>query len=806
MAAACGDSSRPNTPPQPDASAPQPDAPAPLPDAMQQQPPGVLQIKTLSNRADLVSGGDALVEIVVPPGSGTGALHVAAGDKDVSAGFAKRADGRTTGLIKDLADGPTVITADLGGMQGASLTITNHPIGGPVFSGPQVKPWICAVSLGRAPANADDPGAPDNGLSTSPAADDEQCNAATEIKTYYHTTNPTCTLQMPDPAPAKPGDPRPALPVTSCFQVYDQANPPTAAQIMTLTLDGATIPYIVRIERGTVNRGIYDLAVLCDPSKVDCASSDADKADWNPAAPPTPWNRKLLHVFGPATGQPRFQLRSSQLWIQQEEAIKRGYLVAVSSMTDSSLNSNRVSMTESLMMIKEHVIDTYGEVRYTVGAGCSGGSINQLTASSIYPGLLDGIQPSCTYPDSETTGVEVADCELLVRFYASPAWKDLMTAESQTAAQNNAKQAAINGHLDQIGCRSWFNSFIGVARPGNYHREQVSLADGTITAEAGTRNNCSLPASFIYDPVTKTDGIRCTGQDHAVSIWGLADAPGTPAHAVSTRDNVGIVYGHKALLGGAINPEEFVVLNEKIGGADFDIVHTDARSAADPKALDTAYKTGIVMDGKHLAKTPIIDVRGFDEQGIHYIWRSFALRARLDAAGGHGNHVLWRFPGSLTPSALSHLTVDSLVTMDKWLTTLKADTSGASLEQRVITDKPAEGFDFCYLSFDKQFTLKVTDKAICDLDPGLQGHSSPRQVAGGPVAENIFKCQLKPLNTADYPGLSDAQLDRLKLVFPDGVRDWTKLGVGQQPAISPLDFTGGPGGVALPAAPASKAN
>ena len=118
-----------------------------------------------------------------------------------------------------------------------------------------------------------------------------------------------------------------------------------------------------------------------------------------------------------------------------------------------------------------------------------------------------------------------------------------------------------------------------------------------------------------------------------------------------------------------------------------------------------------------LAKTPIIDVRGFDEQGIHYIWRSFALRARLDAAGGHSNHVLWRFPGSLVPTGPPNtLTVDSLVTMDKWLTALKADTSGASLEARVVSAKPAEGFDFCYLSFDKQFTLKVTDKAICDLD------------------------------------------------------------------------------------------
>ena len=52
-----------------------------------------------------------------------------------------------------------------------------------------------------------------------------------------------------------------------------------------------------------------------------------------------------------------------------------------------------------------------------MGNGCSGGSIQQNTVASIYPGLLDGIQPSCDYPDSITTGLEVTDCVLLVNFY-----------------------------------------------------------------------------------------------------------------------------------------------------------------------------------------------------------------------------------------------------------------------------------------------------------------------------------------------------------------------------------------------------
>src|SRR5207247_67116 len=122
-----------------------------------------LQIKALSNRADLISGGDALVEIVVPAGSPSEGLHVVAGTRDVSAAFARRADGRTTGLVTGLGAGNTTITADFGGKQGAALTVTNHPIGGPVFSGPQIQPWVCATPV-PTPGDASTPATAGSGL------------------------------------------------------------------------------------------------------------------------------------------------------------------------------------------------------------------------------------------------------------------------------------------------------------------------------------------------------------------------------------------------------------------------------------------------------------------------------------------------------------------------------------------------------------------------------------------------------------------------------------------------------------------
>ncbi len=152
------------------------------------------------------------------------------------------------------------------------------------------------------------------------------------------------------------------------------------------------MPYIVRVERGTMNRGIYDIAVLFDPDKP-----------WTALAPQAQWNGKVVYSFGASTGQPRLQFRTEQNWAD-DQALSRGFMVVDNSLTDSLYNSNRTLVAETTMMMKEHIVDAYGEVKFVMGNGCSGGSIQQNTVASIYPGLLDGIQPSCDFPDSITTG------------------------------------------------------------------------------------------------------------------------------------------------------------------------------------------------------------------------------------------------------------------------------------------------------------------------------------------------------------------------------------------------------------------
>ena len=776
-------------------------------------------LTTLSNRADLISGGSALVEVKVPGFVRPTSLRIDRDGTDITSSFTALPSGRIVGLVTGLVNGTNTINATYtdASFAGARLVITNHPIGGPVLLGSQTGPWVCATPVPVA-AVGNTPASNASGLST--AATDAQCNIATEFKLWYRTKTPVlvtagdggCSFVLPDPSPTI-ANPTPATPANSCFQPYVAGTTPAASVASTTTTNGRAVPYIVRVERGTINRGIYDIAVLFDPAAPA----------WTATTPQAQWNGKVVFSYGASTGQPRQQFRTEQNWAD-DTALSRGFMVVDHSLTDSLYNSNRTLAAETTLMMKEHIVDNYGEIAFTMANGCSGGSIGQNTVSSIYPGLLDGIQPSCNFPDSITTGIEVTDCVLLVNFYVKPEWQALMTGLTQ--AQINAKKTAINGHRDQLGCHGWNNSFGFNNKPGNYVRTLVADATGTIVTDpSGPRNNCLLPAALVYNPTTNPTGTRCGDPDLASAVWGTTanTAAGVAAgnvRAQSTNDNVGVQYGLKALLSGAITPEEFVVLNEKIGGVDTDSNASAARSVADAGALDIAYRSGIVSSGINLGKVAIIDSRGYDEgpgsTDIHYNWRSFEERARLDTqAGDHNNQVIWRYGTALIPitaAQIAAVTTKSFLTMDTWLSTLNMQAPKATLNaerthEQVVAAKPAAAVDFCFLTGDANFATPVTDPAACDADARIKFFASPHQVAGGPLAENILKCQLKPLAFADYPGITFTadQQARLGATFPTGVCDWTKPGVGQQNPVGPLTYTAGPGGVPLPAAPTSTA-
>jgi hypothetical protein len=67
--------------------------------------------------------------------------------------------------------------------------------------------------------------------------------------------------------------------------------------------------------------------------------------------------------------------------------------------------------------------------------------------------------------------------------------------------------------------------------------------------------------------------------------------------------------------------------------------------------------------------------------------------------------------------------------------------------------------------------------------------ANPRLVAGSPLTQDRLKCELKPVDRADYKVTpTDAQLVGLREVFPGGVCDYSRPGVGKRTPQTWLSF------------------
>jgi hypothetical protein len=747
--------------------------------AMPQNPVAAPQeIVVLSNRADLISGGDALVEIKWPAGTNLAAATVSLNGASVKSAFAMRPNGRYMGVVTGMNTGNNVVLARHAG-GAAQIVINNHPIEGPVFSGgQQLAPWICAtkavtpvtVVAPRDPTLSGTANTRASGLSSDPV--DAACNTPTEFLYYYQAKakeGTSCTFTI---AGANP-----------CFQPYpvinDPASRPADPDIANFTNDrGDTVKSLLRLEKGTINRAIYQVLAYYDPAQ--------------PSSPWTPqkgWNGKLMWKMGAATSANHFESAPSAS-IFDANALAAGFMTANHMLTEHSVNNNELLGAEAVMMVKEHIIETYGEIRYTMSDGGSGGSMMQTVTATVMPGLLNGILPSLSYPDAVSTWIETMDCGLIQGNY-------VLTANGSLLSE--AQRVAIEGHPTSAYCNSWVRSFLGAFNPV-------------------TVSNCGagFPTAITYDPVLRPKGVRCSVHDIQEPQWGsFVDSDGNTKVKLP-YDNVGVQYGLKALQAGVISPEEFVRLNEGVGSYDNDRVWSGGstaaptipapRYAAQTDVLSTIYKSGILADGKQLAKVAIIDLRGHSNVAdIHMPWRGFSARDRLDRANGnHDNQVIRQFFGGTGAAAVRQ----SFNMLDRWLAKIESDRSAAPIEQKIINNKPADVRDACFN------TNGGTDAQVdASQDVGLSSDAclikkmmSPRIVAGGPYAENIFKCQLKPITftSPDYNGITFTadQQTRLAAVFPNGVCNWSLPGVNQTSAEA-TTFAAGPGGMPLGLPPVS---
>jgi hypothetical protein len=94
---------------------------------------------------------------------------------------------------------------------------------------------------------------------------DANCSIATRVDYFYRSTS-------------------------GVFEPMPSLTSYPADLVQTTTSEGTTVPYIVRVETGTIDRGIYETAILHDPTK---------EAPPTPFNPPAAWNHRFS-VSSPA--------------------------------------------------------------------------------------------------------------------------------------------------------------------------------------------------------------------------------------------------------------------------------------------------------------------------------------------------------------------------------------------------------------------------------------------------------------------------------------------------------------------------
>jgi uncharacterized tannase-like protein DUF6351 len=680
-----------------------------------------LDIRTLSTRADRVTGGDVLVSIAAPPGAQAARPDVRLNGRDVSEAF-RQQNGSFVGLVTGLADGRNELRVSAWGVRDQLLALTNYPIAGPVISGPHVEPFVCQTDTFKLP----------DGTTLAGGAGGD-CSAPTKVQYVY-----------------MPYDGKEFKPLESTREL-----PASVATITTSA--GKTVPFVVRVETGTMNRGIYQNLVLHDPTRDPAPT---------PFTPPPAWNRRFLAIHG--VGCPSGWFRQggvmgvNPLGGPMIARLGEGYAIFTNTLNHPTNSCNAFLAGETTMMGKEHAIETFGVPDFTVSIGTSGGAYTSLQIADEFPGLFDGILINATFPDALSIALAGADAHLLAHYFTA----------THPDAFTDAQKVAVSGY-------SGMKAFIDAANQSQRTDPVPGRKD--IEGYNSAVWNDAVPTSLRYDPAANPRGARPTVFDAARNLYGADPQTG---FALRPFDNAGVQYGLAALKNGTITPQQFLDLNERIGGFDQDANYTAARSIGDAGAIKRAYQAGLTLGGGGgLKSIPVFDDGAYnDERGYHYQWFHFAIRERIAKQnGGAANHVMWRGP-------------------------VQAEKAWSVFIDWVATKtKPAAAVDGCWsqksggaVSFvAERQTFSSKPDSACNGEYPSYGFT--RLVAGGPLDANILKCTLKPIDAKDYPAsVTAADLQRLRTIFPGGVCNWQKPGVNQTRVVTWASFGPAPENLLIP--------
>jgi hypothetical protein len=677
-------------------------------------------IQTLSSHPDKVTGEDSLVRVDVPSNVALQNVMVKLNGANVTSMFQADATAHALiGLVTGLAEGPNALqvytNGNGAGRPSAQVTLVDHPLEGPLFTGPPQQPFICQTESFRLP----------DGTTLGPPLDPETCFVPTRVQYVYLPAGGTSFQPVPDTS---------TLP----------------SDVATVTTDaGVTMPFVVRVETGVMDRGIYQNAILHDPTTEPAPT---------PFTPPKGWNHRLqgLHGSGCTGG---WYIQGSRMGenILDPVLLGRGFGMFINTLNHPTNSCSQFLAGEVTAMGKEHFIEEFGVPYYTVSRGCSGGAYSSEVVSDTFPGLFDGILFDCTFPDPFSIAFSGQDGHLLTHYFAvtNPTG---FTPEQQAAVSGYANTTTLLAAANQSGRTDPVPSRADV--PG--YRSAVW--------------NAAVPTSLRYDPVTNPDGARPTVFDWNANVFGEDPATG---FALRTFDNVGVQYGLAALNAGVITKAQFIDLNARIGGYDQDENYVPQRTVGDVDAMRRQYASGVQLSGGGgMSQIPVFDFTGIyseDTTNYHLQWEHFATRERMKEMNGDTlNHVMWRGDVDLDDQARA--------VFDQWMEAYKADTSNRPQRDKVIASKPAAATDGCWSDpatfIAEPQTFSSQPNTTCNAL--LPSFAFPRYIAGGPLSASKMKCELKPVDASDYTVAFTAdELAQLRAIFPGGVCDWSKPGVNQ---------------------------
>ena len=752
-----------------------------------------LTLTTLSSAPDQVTGDDVLLGIEGDPdlvSEHIDQIEFWVNDQRVAPARVTQRNGRYEVLLEGLEPGENTLElhhSEDGPLD--TLTVTAHSASGPMISGPQQYPFVCTVTteLNRQPLvdTDEDAGFPvfEGGTLIGYSRD---CMIEPYIEFLYRAAD------------------------NSYKRLPADGSRPSDMTTTTLT-DGRSVDFVVRREIGTLNRFIYSFATL------------AKRGDAPEEAATTLWNDRLLFQFegGVAIGHTQGRLSGRAL---APEVLGKGYAVIYSTGTRTSTHYNLQVGGETALMTKEHFVKRFGSPDYTVAIGGSGGGIQQYVYAQNHPGLIDAGVPQYSYPDMVTQTIHIGDCELL-EYYMDA-----------TDRNNSIWQTTAN--------RSWLvglNATDAYPDPFAQAKQQLGYASAPGSTECipAWRGLTPLVMNPHYGQVRnqelmEPDGVmnsvHWTHYDDLRNIYGV-DENGEPR---TLFDNVGVQYGLQALREGNITPAEFLKLNALIGGwkhpsemvqEGFPFVGTLAEVMADPSTFDpwssrnmnlspdgvtpaprtegdlqairAAYTSGMVFDGE--LNIPVIDWRHYLEEvlDMHNSHQSFSARQRIiNKMGDADNQVIWftdarptdvSDPSRPRPNDEFDQTWMALDVLHEWVQNIQTNP-----DRSIAENKPAAAVDSCFESDGSLIASgeNVWSGILDDAAPGactaeFPTYSTSRRVAGGPIEGSVFKCSLKPVDTALNDGTygswtpTAGEIDRLNEIFPQGVCDYSEPDQGR---------------------------